>query len=102
MPEQAAAMTGLALMQDVIAGKLPVPPIGPTAGFCLIEVNAGRAVFVGQPSRAFLNPLGTVHGGWITAILDSSLGCAVHTTLAAGEAYTTLAHATTTCMIFPA
>ncbi len=34
--------------------------------------------------------LGTVHGGWFATLLDSALGCAVHSKLPAGKAYTTL------------
>jgi uncharacterized protein (TIGR00369 family) len=36
------------------------------------------------------NPLGTVHGGVISTMLDTATGCAVHSTLAVGELYTSL------------
>ena len=43
-----------------------------------------------QAQFAHYNPLGSVHGGWIATLLDSALGCAVHTTLPVGKGYTTL------------
>ena len=89
-PEQAANRTGLALMQALIAGEIPVPPIARTLDFTLAEVAEGRAVFLGRPHFAHYNPLGMVHGGWIATLLDSSVGCAVHTTLPVNKRYTTL------------
>ena len=58
--------------------------------FILTEVSPGRAVFRGLPGARHLNPLGAVHGGWAATILDSALGCCVHTTMAKGEGYTTV------------
>jgi len=57
--------------------------------FFLVEVSEGRVIFQGRPQPAHLNPMGTVHGGWYATILDSALGCAVHTMLPLGRAYTT-------------
>ncbi|WP_319772509.1 PaaI family thioesterase [Breoghania sp.] len=88
--EEIAHMSGLEVMQAQIARKLPAPPMAKTLDFWLREVGEGIAVFTGRPSIAFYNPLGTVHGGWAATLLDSALGCAVQTTLAAGEGYTTL------------
>lgn len=138
---------GLDFLQALIAGELPAAPIMETLGFRLDAVEKGRAVFRATPEFRHYNPLGTVHAGFAATLLDSSMGCAVHTTLVKGEAYTTLelklnlvrpltektgpvaaegrvvhrgrtvataeadlkdaagklyAHATTTCMIFPA
>jgi uncharacterized protein (TIGR00369 family) len=81
---------GLSFLQAMIDGKLPAPPITHTLGFALTEVEHGRAVFVGTPAFAYYNPINVVHGGWAATLLDSALGCAVMTTLAKGEAYTTL------------
>lgn len=53
-------------------------------------MEPGEAVFQGSPKRRHYNPLGTVHGGWFATLLDSAVGCAIHTTLPAGKAYTTL------------
>jgi len=88
-PAQAAGLGGLQLMQAMLAGEVPAPPIAHTLGFLLIEVAEGRAVFQGTPSAAHLNPLGGVHGGWYATLLDSAVGCAVHTALPPGRAYTT-------------
>ena len=138
---------GLTFLRGLLEGKFPAPPIAQTLGFDLSEVDDGRAVFTGLPQERHYNPIGTVHGGFAMTLLDSALACAIHTTLAKGEAYTTLeikvnlvrpltkdtgpvraegrlihrgrtlatsegdikdsggklyAHATTTCMIFPA
>src|SRR5262249_32817834 len=138
---------GLAFLKAMVAGDLPAPPIMETLGFTLVEIENGRAVFAGTPEFRHYNPIGVVHGGFSATLLHSAVGCAVHSTLAKGEAYTTLelklnlvraltdktgvvraegrvlhrgrqvataegylrdgagklcAHATTTCMIFPA
>ncbi len=138
---------GLSFLRGLIDGTLPAPPITETLGFALTEAEQGRVVFSGTPQTRHYNPIGTVHGGFAMTLLDSALACAVHSTLARGETYTTLeikvnlvrpltkdtglvraegrivhrgrtlgtsegdikdangklyAHATTTCMIFPA
>ena len=46
-------------------------------------------MFQGKPGPAHLNPMGGVHGGWFATLLDSALGCAVHTTMPVGRGYTT-------------
>ncbi|HWV42810.1 PaaI family thioesterase [Pseudorhodoplanes sp.] len=138
---------GLTFLRGLLEGRFPAPPIAQTLGFTLNEVEYGRALFSGTPQLRHYNPIGSVHGGFAMTLLDSALGCAVHTTLGKGETYTTLeikvnlvrpltertgevraegriihrgrtvgtaegeikdsagklyAHATTTCMIFPA
>jgi uncharacterized protein (TIGR00369 family) len=88
-PEEVAALSGLEMMQALVRGELPYAHIAQTLEFMLIEIGPGRAVFQGTPGEAHLNPLGTVHGGWYATLLDSALGCAVHTMLPAGRVYTT-------------
>ncbi|MBL8328509.1 MAG: PaaI family thioesterase [Rubrivivax sp.] len=88
-PEQLKGLTGLQLMQALMAGELPFASIAQTLDFVLLHVEPGQAIFQGTPSRAHLNPMGTVHGGWYATLLDSALGCAVHTMMPAGRAYTT-------------
>ena len=88
-PEQVAGLSGLQVMQKMLAGEIPYPHIGETLDFGLVAVAPGRAVFQGTPALKHFNPLGTVHGGWYATLLDSALGCAVHTTMAPGYAYTT-------------
>src|SRR6185312_3529881 len=80
----------LELLQEMVAGRLPGPPIMETLDFTLTEIENGRAVFVGNPALKHYNPLGTVHGGYTATLLDSCMGCAVHSTLPKGSSYTTL------------
>ena len=88
-PEQVAGLTGLQVFEAMLAGRLPRAPIGDTLDFALVDAGFGRAVFQGRPRPEHYNPLGSVHGGWFATLLDSALGCAVHTTLPAGKLYTT-------------
>jgi len=88
-PEQVAGKTGLQIMQAMLAGELPYPHIADTLDFALLSVAKGEAVFQGTPQLKHYNPLGSVHGGWYATLLDSALGCAVHTMLEAGQGYTT-------------
>ena len=87
--EQLAGKTGLQVFEAIRRGELPYPHIGDGAGAVAIDFEHGRFVFQGRPDRRFLNPMGTIHGGWIAMLLDSAVGCAVHTTLPADTAYTT-------------
>ena len=88
--QKTAAMSGLQVFEAIFAGDLPAPPIGETMDFIPIHMEQGIAVFQGKPMLRHYNPLGTVHGGWFCTLLDSAVGCAVHTTLPAGKGYTTL------------
>jgi uncharacterized protein (TIGR00369 family) len=88
-PEQVAGKSGLEIMQAMLAGELPYPHIVETLDFALLSVAKGEAIFQGTPQLKHYNPLGSVHGGWYATLLDSALGCAVHTMLDAGQGYTT-------------
>jgi uncharacterized protein (TIGR00369 family) len=88
--EKVFGMTGMEVFEAIFAGELPAPPIGETLDFIPVHMEPGVAVFQGKPLLRHYNPLGTVHGGWYCTLLDSALGCAVHTTLPAGKGYTTL------------
>lgn len=85
-----AGKSGMEMFQAIFAGELPAVPIGETLDFVPIHMAIGEAVFQGRPQRRHYNPLGTVHGGWFATLLDSAVGCAIHTTLPAGKGYTTL------------
>lgn len=87
---KAFTRSGLEMFEAIFAGELPPPPIGDTLDFIPVHMESGLAVFQGRPLRRHYNPLGTVHGGWFATLLDSAVGCAVHTTLPAGKGYTTL------------
>lgn len=82
--------SGLEIWRDIAAGDLPRPPIGALMDFSIPEVEVGRIVFASRAKPWMLNPIGSVHGGAIATLLDSAVGCAVHTTLPAGVGYTTL------------
>ena len=81
---------GLGFLQAIIDGTLPQPPISEVLDFHLIEADKGRAVFEGRPSFRHYNPIGSVHGGFAATLLNSALGCAVFSTLAKGDTWTTL------------
>jgi uncharacterized protein (TIGR00369 family) len=84
------AQSGLDFLRGILEGQVPRPPISDTLNFYLVEVERGRAVFQGTPKAAYLNPLGSIHGGWIATLLDSCMACAVHTLVPAGQGYTTV------------
>jgi uncharacterized protein (TIGR00369 family) len=88
--EQARAMDGLTLFKGLLEGRFPAPPITKVLGFRVSEVEAGRVVFDYTPVYDHYNPLGTVHGGIAATLLDSVMGCCIHTTLKAGIGYTTV------------
>ncbi len=85
-----ATMTGMEYMTAVVEGQVPPPPIAVVMRMRPIEIADGRAVFQGEPGEEHYNPIGVVHGGYAATLLDSALGCAVHTTLPAGVGYTSL------------
>lgn len=146
-PEILKSYDGLSFLKAIIAGELPNPPISELLGFHLTEAAKGRVAFEGAPEFRHYNPIGTVHGGFASTLLDSALACSIFSTMEKGDTWTTLdltinfvrpltkdtgpvraegriihrgrsvatsegdlkdragklyAHATTTCMIFPA
>ncbi len=88
--DKARALDGIEIFREMIAGRLPAPPICRALGFRMTEIEHGRAVFVYEPVFDHYNPLGTVHGGIAATLLDSVMGCCIHSTLKAGQGYTTL------------
>jgi uncharacterized protein (TIGR00369 family) len=84
-----ASMAGIDYVRAIMAGELPPPPIAVVMNMDIVDVDEGRAVFTGQPGEEHYNPIGVVHGGFASTLLDSAMGCAVHTTLPAGVGYTT-------------
>ncbi len=83
-------ISGLEFLQKFTKREMPPPPIGALMGFNLVEVSPGRAVFAAEPAEFHYNPIGVVHGGLAATLLDSAMGCAVHSMLPAGVGYTTL------------
>ena len=88
--KQMTSIPGLDYMRGILTGDTPPAPMASTLGFRPIEFAHGKAIFVGTPERFTFNPLGGVHGGWVAALLDSAMGCAVHTALPAGKGYVTV------------
>ncbi len=83
-------LPGIEYIRLIFEGELPPPPIADLMGFRGVEFDQGRAVFEMIPGPQHYNPIGSVHGGVALTLLDSAMGCAVHTTLEAGVGYTTL------------
>ncbi|MER6199929.1 PaaI family thioesterase [Streptomyces sp. NPDC001586] len=87
---QILGMSGLEILQASLKGELPGASIMSTMGFRLTDAGEGFTVFEGDPGDHLLNPMGTVHGGFLATLLDSALGSAVMTRLPAGTMYTTV------------
>ena len=85
-----AAMTGLEQLQAIGQGLLPPAPIAATIGLENFAGEAGAFSVELVPQQRHYNPLGSVHGGVLSTMLDTAAACSVHSTLAAGEAYTSL------------
>lgn len=86
-----ASMSGLEALRWLQANDGDgIPSIRRLLGMRFDEVEEGRVVMSAETKPDFSNPLGTVHGGIAATLLDSVMGCAVHTALDAGVGYTTL------------
>ena len=84
------SISGLSVLQAIASGDLPVPPVAALLGMDLVEVSRDRVMFAMEPGEFHYNPVGTVHGGVLTTLLDSAMGCAVQAHLEAGIGYTTI------------
>ena len=85
-----ANLSGIEYLRAIAQGKLPAPPIALLLGFDIDEVEEGRVVFAAETGEHQYNPIGVVHGGVAATLLDSVMGCAVHSRLPRGRGYTTL------------
>jgi len=81
--------SGRQFLEGLMRGE-GAAPLGVLLGMRLSEVGDGFALFSGVPAADYNNPAGVIHGGWVAAILDSALGCAIQTRLEAGVAYSTI------------
>lgn len=88
--EVARGLSGMEIVGRIVSGELPQPPIAALLGLRLVDAEPGRALFEGEPGEQHYNIVGTVHAGFTTTLLDSAMGCALATTLAAGVGWTTL------------
>jgi uncharacterized protein (TIGR00369 family) len=89
-PEEIARLTGKQILQGIIGGSLPHPPISQTLTFWLVEIGDGFAAFEGAPGDHLLNPMGTTHGGWAMTLIDSATGCAGYSLMSAGAGFRTI------------
>ena len=89
-PTEVFGKTGREILQAIIDGDLPQPPISETMSFWITEIGSGFAVFEGEPGPHLLNPMGGVHGGWALTLIDSACGCAGYSLLAAGTSFATV------------
>jgi uncharacterized protein (TIGR00369 family) len=88
--EETSHLSGLDLLREIVAGRLPQARMAGTLGLALVEAEFGRAVFEGVPGEHVTNPAGAVHGGWALTLIDSAAGCAAHSTLGPGIHYVTV------------
>lgn len=88
--KQAMQMSGLEYLQAMGDGKIPFPPLLHTLDFRPTHLEKGKVIFSFNPQEFHYNPIGSVHGGVISAVLDSAMGCTLHSVLEAGQGYTTL------------
>lgn len=87
--EELVGKSGIEFFAGMLAGEIPRPHMAINADITFIRFDYGHFIMQGSPSVKFQNTIGTIHGGWIATILDSVVGCAVHTTLPVGMAYAT-------------
>jgi uncharacterized protein (TIGR00369 family) len=85
-----ATMSGLDYLTAIAEGRVPGPPIGAHFGLRWESIAHGEVVAVSEPDESLYNPIGMVHGGVAATMLDSVIGCAVHTTLPAGVGYSSV------------
>jgi uncharacterized protein (TIGR00369 family) len=88
--EALRSRTGMEFLTGIGSGALPPAPIAELLDITPISVQPGLVVFQGAPSLAHYNPSGVVHGGYAATLLDTAVGCAIHSLLPAGKGYTTL------------
>lgn len=89
-PKAARSMSGIEYLRAISAGTLPGPPIASTMDLQFETIERGHLVFRGRPFEFHFNPMGQVHGGFASTMLDSALGCVTMTLLPKGMVFTTL------------
>lgn len=88
--ELSKTLSGFEYLSAIKNGEVPASPLINTLDFSLGELEKGKVSFWFEPQEFHYNPNGSVHGGVITSILDSAMGCTLHSLLPKGMVYTTL------------
>lgn len=88
--EKGKEMTGLQYLKAMISGELSPAPAVQTLGMYGISCKEGEAVFGFIPEDYHYNAVGTVHGGVLSTLLDTAMGCTLMTTLDIETTFTTL------------
>lgn len=83
-------LSGSELYEKMRRGEIPVPPFSKLLGIDVFDINDGRALMTLTPQEFHYNPMGCVHGGILSTLLDTVMGTAIHTALPAGQNYLTL------------
>lgn len=78
------------LLQAMIRGEAPPPPVARLVGLELLSAGEGEAVFQLEAQERHANPMGTLHGGIVCDLVDAAMGVAFASTLTDGESFTTL------------
>jgi len=81
------ALSGLEVMEGLISGDLPAPPIKHLMGIRPTEASEGAAKFVIPATRWLTSPSGFVEGGVTACLADFALCSAIQTTVPVGAAY---------------
>lgn len=74
-------MSGYDFLNGILQGEIPPPPIAATLDFHPLSLEAGKVIFEFQPQEFHYNPIGSIHGGVISTVLDTVMGCALHSKL---------------------
>lgn len=88
--EKGKTMSGYDFLNGILKGEIPPPPIATTLDFHPLSLEEGKVIFEFEPREFHYNPIGSVHGGVISTVLDTVMGCALQSKLPQGVAYTTL------------
>jgi uncharacterized protein (TIGR00369 family) len=86
---QIRRLSGAEFFEQMRRGEIPEPPFGKLLGINMFDSSEGSVAMTLEPSEAHYNPMGCVHGGILSTLLDSVMSAAVHTALPAGRGYLT-------------